>query len=488
MVASSPFVLVVFGATGDLMARKIMPALYRLVEEKHIASTPYLIGVGRRAVTNDEFQSMMKSAVKDSRGKECNESLWKDIASRISYEQGFFEDARLYKQLVTVLTHLDDQMNACIPRFFYLATPPEHYETILTSLQTSKLSEGCGQNTPEYTRILIEKPFGKDLRTAQELEKLLGRIFSEKQIYRIDHYLDKQSVQNILALRFANGIFEPTWNSKFIDHVQIALLESIPVSPRGAFYDGVGAIRDVVQNHMLQMLAFVAMDQPKAFDSENLRAARRKVIESILPIEPTHVSSSVVTGQYEGYRKETNIDPQSRTETYAALKLFLDTSRWRDVPFYLRTGKRLKEKVTEVSLHFKKPVVCTGPLCLFPEPQVMRNVLVIRISPDTGMGLRLMAKKPGLGMDLTSIEMSEHKKDETDAHGEYEKLLLDAIRGDQTLFAHSSEVEASWRFVTKILDGFSSGKIRPFQYQSGTWGPKEANDFIERDLRHWYTS
>lgn len=472
MITASPFVLVVFGATGDLMHRKLMPAVYRLLQDSHIGAPPVIIGVGRRDISDSEFREMMAVSVREATGTQFHQALWERIASRISYQRGFFEEPDLYERLVAQLRL------AGVPRFYYLATPPQNYETILTALSKTKLNE---------SRILIEKPFGKDLTTARSLEHLLSSVFTEKQIYRIDHYLDKESVQNILALRFANGIFEPTWNEQFIDHVQISLLESTGIAGRGVFYDGVGALRDVVQNHMLQMLAFTAMDRPKAFDSENLRAARRRVLSAISSITPMRVSKTVVCGQYDSYRQEKDVKADTTTETYVALKLFLDTPRWRGVPFYLRTGKKLKEKVTEISLHFKKPVVCTGPLCLFPEPQVKRNVLVIRISPDTGMGLRLMAKKPGLGMNLTPIEMQEAERDGRTPHTEYEKLLLDAIRGDQTLFAHSSEVEASWRFVTKILDGFPRLSA-PHSYTSGSWGPIEADEFIEKDERHWFLS
>lgn len=485
-MANAPsFIFVVFGATGDLMARKLAPALYRLVESGHIPFAPFVIGVGRRDISEDQFRSMIGSEAKGAVGRSFDSNIWQAIAQKVSYEQGFFEDKALYGRLVAKLTAFDRQAHACIPRFFYLATPPQHYETILTRLEESKLSIGCGQDTPEFTRILIEKPFGKDLATSRELEKLLSGIFAEKQIYRIDHYLDKETVQNILAVRFANGIFEPTWNRDFLDHVQISLLEPDGIGKRGSFYDGVGALRDVVQNHMLQMLAFTAMDQPKAFDSQNLRRARQNVLSSIRPIGPADIGQTV-RGQYVGYTKEINVAPSSVTETFVCLKLALDIPRWQGVPFYLRTGKKLESKVTEISLHFKKPVVCTGPLCLFPEPQVKRNVLVLRISPDRGMSLRLMAKKRGLGMDLVSIEMQQVGHGELPSHGEYERLLLDAIRGDQTLFAHSDEVEYSWRFVSGVLDSWKEKNPPLHLYTGGSLGPAQAETFIKKDQRHWY--
>ena len=443
----SPFILIVFGATGDLMHRKLMPAIGNLWKQKEIGDVR-IIGVGRRNLSQEEFRSQIQSTV-----------------SNMTYVQGMFEDQTLYRRL-------KEMLNNTHPKHFYLAVPPEHYETILTQLSASKLSD-------INARILIEKPFGKDLTTARHLEKLLSSIFQEKQIYRIDHYLGKETIQNILSFRFANGIFEPTWNDKFIDHVQVALLEDTGIDSRGQFYDGVGAIRDVVQNHMLQMLALTAMEQPFAFDAASIRKERARVLRSI------ELSGDVVRGQYEEYRTEKNVDPKSQTETFAAVKLMVNLPRWKNVPFYLRTGKKLKKKMTEISLHYKKPEVCTGPVCLFPEPDVMRNVLSLRIHPDDGIHLRLMVKKPGFGMKLTDTPMAFHYKDAFPDFAQpeaYEKLLLDAIRGDQTLFAHSDEIEASWKVITKILESL----LPAHAYASGSWGPKEGEELIKKDSRHWF--
>lgn len=493
---TSPLVFVIFGATGDLMHRKLMPALYRLIRDGAISRDVFIVGTGRRAITTDQFRELMAAAVKEASPKEFDLTLWREIIEHMHYCQGQFEDRVLYGSVTKLLEEFDRECRACVPRFFYLATPPVHYETILTHLHKSRLSEGCGQGTTLYTRVLIEKPFGKDVATAKRLDELLGQIFEERQIYRIDHYLGKETVQNILSLRFANGIFEPTWNREFIDHVQITLAEPSGVGRRGDYYDSVGAIRDVVQNHMFELLALIAMDQPRAFDAESIRKKRVDVLQSIKHMQPKAVSSGVVRGQYEGYTGEHGVERSSQTETYVAMRLYLDLPRWRDVPFYLRAGKHLPRKVTEISIHYKKPVVCTGEaetqegqVCLFPEHTVLRNVLAIRIDPQEGIVLRLMAKKPGFAMDLTPVEMKFDYSASFpgfDRPQAYEKLLLDAIQGDQTLFSHTDGIAASWEVISKILDGWNRCALPVFRYTRGTWGPPEADRLIERDGRHWY--
>ena len=489
MAFTSPLVMVIFGATGDLMHRKLMPAVYHLVKDGEVSPKLNIIGVGRRDITSDLFRDLMVKSVREMLPGQFDEKVWNKFERGIHYICGQFEDDSLYADLTKLLKDIDTKQDACIPRFFYLATPPQHYETILTHMKLSKLSDGCGQGTSLYTRLLIEKPFGRDLDTAKHLDELLGTIFEERQIYRIDHYLGKETVQNLLGFRFANGMFEPTWNSAFIDHVQITLAENTGVGKRGAFYDGVGAIRDVVQNHMLEMLALVAMEQPRAFDSTSIRDQRVKAIESIRCIKPSEVSRQVIRGQYDRYIKEPGVDPHSNTETFIALKLFLDTKRWNGVPFYFRTGKMLEDKVTEISIHYKKPVVCMGDACLFPEDSVLRNVLSIRIEPEEGITLRLMVKEPGFGMKLTPVQMRYAYSSSFGMKlqpSPYERLLLDAVHGDQTLFSRTDGISASWKFVTNILSGFTSSASVLHPYVPGSWGPQAAHTFIEKDNRHWF--
>jgi glucose-6-phosphate 1-dehydrogenase len=485
----TPFAFIIFGATGDLIHRKIMPAIYYLAKKGELSTPIYFVGVGRRELTVDQFAGLMEKAVHDAVGEKFDDAVWSKLFAGFEYVQGDFADPKTYDEIVKVLEQFDTTMKACVPRFFYLATPPLHYETILMNLKKSKLSEGCGQGTNIYTRLLIEKPFGSDLTTAQHLDKLLGSIFEEKQIYRIDHYLGKETVQNVLAFRFANGIFEPTWNGEFVDHVQITLAEREGVGTRGDFYDSVGALRDVVQNHMLEMLATIAMEQPKGFDAGSIRDEKAKVLQS-LDIE--HITA--VRGRYEGY--------EGKAETYAAVKFMLTGRRWKGVPFYLRTGKSLAKKTTEISLHYKKPVCATDPtgnqVCFFDPDTVMRNVLTIQIDPAEGIDLRLMVKEPGLGdpaepgipgMKLAPTVMKFSYASSfgiTPAGDEYERLLLDTIRGDQTLFARTDTIAASWRFITTILDGWKTNNPPIYPYEAGSWGPKEADAMIQKDGRHWF--
>lgn len=483
----SPLIFVIFGATGDLTSRKLMPAIFSLIKDQKLSPDILIIGVGRRKLSNDDFREVMKKAAHVT---ESQKDRWDALEPNIRYVQGFFEQDDLYTTLVTTLEAYDTKMGACIPRFFYLATPPEHYEGILMHLRDSKLAEGCGQGTVNYTRVLIEKPFGKDLETAKHLDELLATIFEERQIYRIDHYLAKETTQNILAFRFANGIFEPTWNKNFIDHVQITVAEDIGVETRGPLYEGIGAIRDVMQNHMMQMLSLVAMEQPRAFDEASIRSARAKVVSAI-PAITTKRESFVIRGQYEGYRQEKGVLPESVTDTFVAMELFIDSERWKGVPFYLRTGKKMPRQVTEISLHYKKPALCYDDVCLFDPNKVFRNVLTIRVQPDERVSFRQMVKKPGFGMELVPVEM-EYEYSNTFSNvsspDAYEKLLMDAIIGDQTLFARTDEIEASWRILEHLLVRWKESDTNLLFYKPGTWGPPASDVLIEKDDRKWYLS
>ncbi len=477
---------VLFGATGDLAQHKLWPALYWLVAEGQLLDLPFIVCVGRRKMDETAYEKFVKDAVIQSVGSAFTTSIWDSLMRHTRYESGMFEDPELYTRVKSILKEQEAVRGGKSTHYFYLAVPPVHYETILTNLKDAALVGKRTGPTQSQARLLIEKPFGRDLATSEHLENVVSSLFAEEQIYRIDHYLGKQTVQNILALRFANGIVEPTWNNEFIDHVQIQLLEKDGVGSRGAFYDGVGALRDVVQNHMLQMLAFVAMEQPVSFDSMHLREARIQALMALNPIGVNDVPTNVVRGQYKGYTSEPNVARDSQTETFVALKVSLNTPRWHGVPFYLRTGKSMENSVAEISLHYKKPAVCVGPVCLFPEPQVMRNVLAIRISPDHGVGLRLMGKKPGAGLDLETLAMEEMQKPGRSRKAAYERLILDALRGDQTLFADTREVNLSWRFSTQIFEGWTSRQPPLFPYEAHTMGPNASDGLLSTDERSWY--
>ena len=477
----SPFVIVIFGATGDLAQHKLLPALYSLYKKDLLGQQFYIVGFARREFSDEAYRELIEQAL----GKQ-DEAAWEGFVKNVYYQQGLFDEENGYKALITKLNAFDKQVGACITRLFYLATPPDNYKSILDYLTDTKLSEGCGQGSEKWTRLAIEKPFGKDLQTARELDRKLGEIFEEKQIYRVDHYLGKETMQNMLAFRFANNIFEPVWNKNYIDHVQITWAEKEGVRTRGKFFDGVGILRDVAQNHLLQMLATVAMEQPKGFSRSDVRDARAKAIQAVNCIDPEQVKDTVVRGQYHGYTKEKDVKPSSQTETFVAAKLFIDTPRFEGVPFYLRAGKKMKEEVMEMKIIFKQ--TCH---ILFKEygcPEV-GNVLTIRIQPDEGIALRVIAKRPGNKLQLDTVDMRFSYHQSFGGHGAdaYEKILLDILAGDQMLFNRSDELESSWHLISNILRGWESTKQNSSMpiYEEGTWGPKEAKQLIEKDGRKW---
>lgn len=488
--------MVIFGATGDLTAKKLAPALYNLVAEKFLLTKFYIVGFGRRQMHSDLFRDMVKKSLLSYFKKDFDEAVWDKLSQNIYYQQGVFEEKEPYSKLTDLLSSFDSEIGACIVRYFYLATPPQYYSTILTHLDNSKLSEGCGQGSNKWTRVLIEKPFGRDAESAQNLEVQLAKTFEEKQIYRIDHYLGKEAIQNIIAFRFANGIFEPIWNKDYIDHVQITMAESGGVEERIGFYEGVGALRDVMQNHMLAMLALVAMEQPLNFSAESVRRARSAAIMSIKSFEEDEVDRYVVRGQYDsgkikgekvlGYRKEEKVAKDSKTETFAAMKVFLEADRWRGVPWYLRAGKRLVKGAVEISIVFKQTCNILFQEIGCPEEG---NILTMRISPNPGIAVQFIAKPPGHTFKLTPVNMdfnyktSFAKEKEIDA---YEHILEEIFKGDQLLFNDSREMKASWKFINVILKHWEKNAPADFpNYAAGNWGPKEADELIERDGRHW---
>lgn len=469
----TPFAIIIFGATGDLAQNKLIPALFSLYKNKSLPEEFFIIGFSRREFAKEEFHDYFK-AQKEDRD-------WKKFAEHLFYQSGSFEDKNGYNGLNKQLLEVDKKMGACVTRFFYLATPPDHYETILNNLVATKLSEGCGHEGNSWTRVVIEKPFGKDLETARNLDRKLAEIFEEKQIFRVDHYLGKETVQNMLAFRFANGIFEPVWNKSLIDHVQITFAEEEGVEKRGKFFDGVGILRDVFQNHLMQLLAAVAMEQPKSFTKEDLRDARAKVIESITY---ANEGKPIVKGQYENYRDENDVAKGSNTETFIATKLLINTPRFEGVPFYIRAGKKMKKNLVEISVVFIQ--TCH---ILFKEygcPEI-GNVITFRIQPNEGINLRFIAKTPGAKLSLEPVNMKFGYKDDFGTQGleAYEKVLLDIFAGDQMLFNRSDELESSWKLITGILDKWKNEKDEIQMYEQGSWGPKEANDLIEKDNRKW---
>jgi glucose-6-phosphate 1-dehydrogenase len=475
----SPFVIVIFGATGDLAQHKLFPALFNLYKNGQLGPKFYIVGFARREFSDEAYAHMLEKELETHK-----DPKWQEFAKNIYYQQGLFDHDAGYDNLIDKLMVFDREIGACITRLFYLATPPDNYQTILDNLTKSKLSEGCGQGSEQWTRLAIEKPFGKDLETARALDQKLSDIFEEKQIYRVDHYLGKETVQNMLAFRFANSIFEPVWNKERIDNVQITIAEKKGITTRGKFFDGVGMLRDVAQNHLLQLLATVAMEQPKSFTKESVRDARTKAIKAIKCLSPQEVADSVVRGQYAGYLEERDVAPDSRTDTFVAMKLFVDTPRFEGVPFYMRAGKEMEQNLVDIKIVFKQ--TCH---ILFKEygcPEI-GNVLTIRIQPDEGITMRVIAKKPGNDLALDTVNMNFSYHQSFGGHGAdaYEKILMDILKGDQTLFNRSDELESSWQLISNILDGWASDKREIPSYQKQSWGPRDAFTLIEKDGRVW---
>ena len=492
--APEPCALVIFGATGDLTHRKLVPALYNLAHEGQLPQSFAVVGFARRPKTHDQFRAELHDAVAQfSRFQPINPAVWDSFAQGIFYHQSEFADTKGYKTLGEFLQKLDAERGTAGHRLFYLATAPTEFIGIIEQLGANGFVQSR-QPPTSLQRIIVEKPFGRSLPTAQELNHALADVFDEQHIFRIDHYLGKETVQNIVALRFANEIFEPLWNQKYIDHIQITVAESLGMEDRGGYYDTSGALRDMVQNHLMQLLSLVAMEPPTVLDGEAIHDEKVKVLRALRPIAPDQVQQCSIRGQYArgsmagqpvpGYREEKNVAPGSRTETFVALKLFIDNWRWAGVPFYLRHGKRLPKGVAEIAIQFKAP-----PAVLFAaeSPATLQpNVLVLRIQPDEGIAIRMNAKVPGNTLDLQPVKMDFRYGGSFGARSPeaYERLLHDAILGDSTLFTRRDEVERSWQIIDKIIEGWDAAPA-PFPYESGTWGPAEADEFIAADGREW---
>jgi glucose-6-phosphate 1-dehydrogenase len=494
-----PCIMVIFGVTGDLTARKLMPALYDLAVGHPLPDAFSIVGVSHREWTDEAFRYHMREAVRDGARTPVTDETWEYFAKGLFYVQGDFENPSAYTNLSQQLEKVDKERRVGGNRLFYLATPPSFYAPIIANLGAAGLARRqdiYSDPSEGWHRIVVEKPFGRDLKSAQALNAEIASVFSEHQIYRIDHYLGKETVQNVLAFRFANILFEPVWNRHFVDHVQITVAESIGLAGRGAYYEEAGALRDMVQSHMLQLLTVVAMEAPAFFNGNAVRDEKVKVLQSVIPPTGDLVNTLTVRGQYgsgfvggqpvPGYHEEKNVASDSKTETFVALKLGIDNWRWADVPFYLRTGKRLARRVTEIAIEFKNV-----PHLMFKNqgaPDLSANVLTMRIQPDEGITLRFAAKVPGATTQLRSVRMDFLYGTTFGASGPdaYERLLLDAMLGDPTLFARRDEVETAWALVQPILDGWAECPSSPvYKYEAGTWGPKEAEAFIERDGRSW---
>jgi len=490
-----PCIVVIFGASGDLTKRKLLPALYHLEQSGLLPKDFAVVGVARRPL-EQTFAADMKEGIVSGGGVEKDDAKLDPFVDRIQYHAMNFDDAAGYDSLKTMLAELDTKFGTKGNRLFYLATAPEYFSDIIKYLGDHCMARpadcGDGQN---WVRVIIEKPFGHDLESAKALNNEVNKVFNEDQIFRIDHYLGKETVQNILVFRFANGIFENVWNRNYIDHVEITAAESIGIEGRGPFYETAGALRDVVQNHVMELLSFVAMEPPVSFAAESVRAEKIKVWKAVQPIHP----ADTVRGQYGpgvvdgkpvvGYRQEDRVHPRSQTETYAALRLEIENWRWAGVPFYIRAGKRLAKRVTEISIQFKLP-----PLLLFKDAHgkggegIRPNVLSMRIQPDEGITLQFGAKVPGPTMTISKVNMDFSYAEafgKSSANG-YERLLLDAMFGDATLFAHRDGVEATWALMTPILETWAKEPIRDFpNYAAGTWGPATADALMKSDGRKW---
>jgi glucose-6-phosphate 1-dehydrogenase len=483
-----PCVLVIFGATGDLTKRKLVPSLMGLAKDGLLPPGFAVVGFARRPWTDEQFRAELADGVRQF-GRPDTIGHFEALADAFTFHQSDFGETDGYASLQKRLDQIDRQRGTAGNRLFYLATPPSSYSAILQNLATTGLSR---EKDGHFARVIVEKPFGRDLQSALALNEQVRAAFRERQVFRIDHYLGKETVQNILALRFANGIFEPLWNEKFVDHVQITVAESIGVGSRGGYFEESGIIRDMIQNHLMQVLTLVAMEPPAALNADGVRDEKVKVLKAIRSFRPDEVDHATVRAQYtrgpfggedvNGYRDEEGVPKDSVTETYAAVRLQVDNWRWARTPFYLRSGKRLPRRVTEVAIHFKQP-----PHVLFENGrQLHPNVLLLRIQPDEGVALRFGAKVPGPDVRVRDVRMdfrygTAFGGETADA---YERLLLDAMLGDGTLFARADEVEEAWRIVDSIVAGWKQSKRRPDEYVAGTWGPERA-DALLGDGRAW---
>jgi len=475
-----PTSIVIFGASGDLTQRKLVPSLFNLYRKGRLPKQFRIVGYGNTAFSDDQFRTHLKDGLKEFATFKYKSEEWASFSVNIAYQQGRYTDLADFKKLANLLKSWEISSGN---RIYYMATPPGVFPNIIDLLGlTDQLTEYNG-----WRRVVIEKPFGTDLESARSLNEQIHKTLGERQIYRIDHYLGKETVQNILMARFANTIFEPLWNRNYIDHVQITVAEQVGVEHRGRFYDNVGVLRDMFQNHLLQLTALVAMEPPASFDATALRNEKVKVLSSIRPMKEDEVLKWTVGGQYKGYREEEGVDPKSTTLTYAAIRLQIDNWRWQGVPFYLRSGKHLKEKLSQITIEFKKP-----PHLLFPSTDggLTANMLVLYLQPHEGLHWRFEAKVPDTVAQLRSVDMEFHYEEafgKTALPDAYERLLLDTITGDASLFTRADEVETAWALIDPITEAWEAQKRPLAFYEPGSWGPSEADQLLAQDARKWST-
>jgi len=489
-----PAVLVVFGASGDLTSRKLMPAVERLALRRLLPAGFSVVGVARTEMDDDGFRETMRATVEEfGGGGDDAKHVWEAFTGGFRYVAGDYGHPDTFDRLRDVLDELDEQRGTAQNRLYYLATPPDTFPTVVQGLARCGLNKAAHDDA--FVRIVIEKPFGRDERSAAELDVTVHEAFDENQVYRIDHYLGKETVQNVLALRFANTIFEPLWNRQYVNHVQITVAESLGVGHRGGFYENAGALRDIVQNHVMQVLALTLMEPPATFDAGGIRDEKVKALRAVDILSPDQVSANVVRAQYrsgwvqgsevQGYRDEEGVDPHSQTETYVAMRLRVDNWRWAGVPIYVRTGKYLPKRVPEVAMEFNG--VPHLPFAMSQAEGLEPDAMVLRIQPDEGITLRFGAKVPGQAFRVRSVSMdffygAAFLEETPEA---YERLLLDALLGDPTLFIRSDEVAQAWRIVDPVLAAFEDGDVPLARYEAGTWGPPEADHLLDRDGRRW---
>jgi glucose-6-phosphate 1-dehydrogenase len=491
--AAEPCTVILFGASGDLAKRKVIPAMYDLARHNSLGPRYAIVGFARTPMSDENFRGMLGEAAKSmSEVGPIDPNKWSEFASKLYYQAGEYGNPEDYASLAKRLKELESETNLGGNRLLYLSTPPEVYPHIVEQLGRAGLARPSSPSS--WVRIIIEKPFGRDLASAKELNKIVLSVFDESQVYRIDHYLGKDTVQNLLVLRFSNGIFEPLWNRNYVDHVQITAAETLGVERRGGFYETAGALRDMIQSHVLQLTSLVAVEPPASFDATAVRNEKLKVLQSIRPFDLAMVAQSLVRGQYApgaidnksvpGYRSEPGVSPISRTDTFVAMQVLIDNWRWAGVPFYLRTGKRLAKRATEIVIQFKR-----APHIVFREREVEANRLVLNIQPDEGISVSFGAKRPGPEMSIGNVTMNFSYREGfgEGARSAYATLLSDCVRGDATLFDRGDSVEAAWALVDPILDVWSAAKTASVpQYPAGSWGPRESDLLLEREERQWF--